>query len=187
MKEKRADEWAQKVYEIYCAVWQTQEYVKSALFVRGVCAHIVGMLRVRGNSIASEFSRFARRPNFPGSLTIAHLRSFELRIRQLQGRWQRRLEIEAKECEHAERRATLAKRNIQGPNVATKETPMGGTAEGSRQIPAGGNHQKVHGTRGGPRTGKPGRRPRLGRPFVECVGTLWQKATSDSRSRVPRR
>jgi hypothetical protein len=62
---------------------------------------------------------------------------------------------------------------------------MGGTAEGSRQIPAGGNHQKVHGTRGGPRTGKPGRRPRLGRPFVECAGTLWQKATSDSRSRVP--
>ena len=142
------------------------------------------MLRVRGNSIASEFSRFAKRTNFPGSLTIAHLRSFELRMRQLQGRWQRRLEIEAKECEHAERRATLAKRNIQGPNVATKETPMGGTAEGSRQIPAGGNRQKVHGPRDGRSTGKPGRRPRLSRPFVECAGRLWQKATS-GHSSVP--
>ena len=122
------------------------------------------MLRVRGNSIASEFSRFAKRTNFPGSLTIAHLRSFELRMRQLQGRWQRRLEIEAKECEHAERRATLAKRNIQGPNVATKETPMG--------------------PRDGRSTGKPGRRPRLSRPFVECAGRLWQKATS-GHSSVP--
>jgi hypothetical protein len=185
MKEKRADEWAQRVYEIYCAVWQTQGYVKSASFVRGVCAHIISMLGVRANSIASEFSRFARRTNFPHSLTTAHLSSLDLRMRRLQGRWQRRLEIEAKECEHAERRATLAQQNIQGPNVARKETPIGGTPEGSRQIPAGGNRQKVHGPRGGPSTGKAGRRPTLGRAFVECAGRLWQKATSNSYNSVP--
>ena len=158
MKEKRADEWAQRVYEIYCAVWQTQGYVKSASFVRRVCAHIVSMLGVRANSIASEFSRFARRTNFPYSLTTAHLNSLDLRMRRLQGRWQRRLEIEAKECEHAERRATLAQQNIQGRNVPRKETPVGGKA---------------------------GRRPKLGRAFVECAGRLWQKATSDGYNSVP--
>jgi len=59
MKEKLADEWAGRVYEIYCGVWQTQEYVKSGAFVRGVCGHIVRMLGVRARSIANEFSRFA--------------------------------------------------------------------------------------------------------------------------------
>jgi hypothetical protein len=103
MKVERADEWARREYEIYCAVWQTQGYVKSAAFVRGVCAHIVQMLGVRANSIANEFSRFGRGTNFPASLRTAHLNSLDLRMRQLQGRWQRRLEIEAKECEHAER------------------------------------------------------------------------------------
>jgi hypothetical protein len=104
MKEERADEWAGRVYEIYCGVWQTQGYAKSAAFVRGVCAHIVRMLGARASSIANEFSRFARRTNFPGTLTTAHLRGLDLRMRRLQGRWQRRLEIEAKECEHVERR-----------------------------------------------------------------------------------
>jgi hypothetical protein len=34
-------------------------------------------------------------------------------------------------------------------------------------------------------TGKPGRRPRLGRHFIECAGMLWQKATCDGHSNVP--
>jgi hypothetical protein len=108
MKEERADEWARRVYEIYCEVWQTQGHVKSAAFVRGVCAHIVQMLGVRASSIANEFSRFARGTNFSGTLTTAHLRGLVLRMRQLQGRWQRRLEIEAKECKHVERRLRLS-------------------------------------------------------------------------------
>jgi hypothetical protein len=107
MKVERADEWARREYEIYCSVWQTQGYVKSAAFVRGVCAHIIQMLGVRAKSIANEFSRFGRGTNFPIGLRTAHLNSLERRMRQLQGRWHRRLEIEAKECEHAERTKNL--------------------------------------------------------------------------------
>jgi hypothetical protein len=185
MKRDRADEWAGRVYEIYCNVWQTQGYVKSAAFVRAVYAQgIVPTLRGRAEAIASEFAGVATRTSFPVELHNAHLQSLRLNMLRLEGRWRRRLEIEAKECEHAERRATLAEQNILGRNVTTKETPMGVTAEGSRQIPAGGNRQEVHGPTGGLSTGKPGRRPRLGRPFVECAGTLWQKATSDSHSNV---
>ena len=107
MKVERADEWARREYEIYCGVWQTQGYVKSAAFVQGVCAHIVQMLGLRAKSIAHEFSRFTRGTNLPVSLRTAHLNSLDLRMRQLQGRWRRRLEIEAKECEHAERKKNL--------------------------------------------------------------------------------
>jgi hypothetical protein len=184
MKVDRADEWARKEYEIYCAVWQTQGYVKSAAFVRGVCAHIVRMLEVRANQIASEFSRFGRGTNFPHSLRTAHLSSLELRMRQLQGRWHRRLEIEAKECEHAERRATLARQNIQGQNVVTKELSMGTTSESSRQTLRGENRQEIPRSPRGPSTKKSGRPPKLGRPFVQCAGALWQKAISDSHGRV---
>jgi hypothetical protein len=42
-----------------------------------------------------------------------------------------------------------------------------------------------HGHCSGPSTGKPGRPPKLGRPFIECAGALWQKATSDGHSDVP--
>jgi hypothetical protein len=105
MRVEHSDERARREYEIYCAVWQTQGYVKSAAFVRGVGAHIVRMLGRRANSIANWFSRFVRQTNLPFSLRTAHLKSLDLRMQQLQGRWHRRIEIEAKECEHAERRA----------------------------------------------------------------------------------
>jgi hypothetical protein len=104
MRVERSDERARREYEIYRAVWQTQGYVKSAAFVRGVGAHIVRMLGRRANSIANWFSRFVRQTNLPFSLRTAHLKSLDLRMQQLQGRWHRRIEIEAKECEHAERR-----------------------------------------------------------------------------------
>jgi hypothetical protein len=106
-------------------------------------------------------------------------------MRQLQGRWQRRLEIEAMECEHAERRATLAQRNFQGRNGTTQETPVRLTPEEIRQIPPGRDRQGLHGQHGELSTGKPGRRPRLDRHFVEYAGTLWQRATCDGHSNVP--
>lgn len=65
------------------------------------------MLGVRAKSIANELSRSARGTSLPFSLRTAHLNSLDRRMRQLQGRWQRRLEIEAKECEYAERTKNL--------------------------------------------------------------------------------
>src|SRR5258708_13229832 len=94
MKQERADEWARSVYEIYCAVWQTQGGVKSAAFVRAVSAQIVLMLGARASSIANQFSLFPRRTNFPAILKVPYLKGIDLQMRQLQGRWQRRLEIE---------------------------------------------------------------------------------------------
>lgn len=181
MKEERAHEWAGRVYEIYCGVWQTQGYVKSAAFVRAVCAHIVQLLGVRARSIAHEFSRSARFTNLPFSLRTAHLNKLDLRMRQLQGRWQRRLEIEAKECEHAERRLRASSQAAQSARLNTTETSRERIAEPFCQ-PLGG--QPAHVSTTMPTRRKPGRSPRLPEAFVVLAGTQWRRAISHSQTKV---
>src|SRR5260370_32950940 len=66
MKERRTEEFVQKVYELYCDVWHTQGQKKSAAFLRAVYGGgILPVLRAQASSIRSEFRVFARRPNFP--------------------------------------------------------------------------------------------------------------------------
>jgi helix-turn-helix protein len=125
MKQDRADEWARRVYEIYCDVWQTQGYVKSAGFVRAVYARgIRSVLQARANAIAAEFSMFARRTSLSGALVYAHLQAHRLHMQRLEGRWHRRLEAEAKECDHAERRERLrAQAQAANLSATTKDVP----------------------------------------------------------------
>jgi hypothetical protein len=183
MNEEHADEWARREYEIYCEVWQTQGYVKSAGFVRSIGARIVRMLGVRAKSIANEFSRFAGRTNFPGSLTTVHLRSLDLRMRQLQGRWQRRLEIEAKECEYSEKRLK-ASQPVRQSARDTTETPREKLPEPFWQPSAGESRQPADVSTGMPKRRKPGRSPRLPEAFVVLAGTLWRGAISSSHTKV---
>jgi hypothetical protein len=129
MKQDRADDMARSVYEIYCNVWQTQGHAKSAAFLRAVYLHgLVPVLRGRTGGIASEFAMFATRTSFPVELGNAHLQSLRRNMHRLESRWHRRIEIEAKELEHAERTAPLAQQEIQRRNVATKKAAMGITS-----------------------------------------------------------
>jgi hypothetical protein len=97
-----------KVYEVYCDVWQIQGRMKSAPFVRAVYARgIVPVIRSRTQAIASEFAGVATRTGLPVELHNALLHSLRLNMLRLEGRWRRRLEIEAKEYEHSERRKNL--------------------------------------------------------------------------------
>jgi len=184
MKEKYADEQAQKMYEIYCEVWQTQGHEKSAAFVRAVSPHILRMLEVRARSIERDFLRFVRSRNSPGSLTMAHRKSLDFRMQQLRGRWQRRLEIEARECEHVERRAASPQRTIQKRNMESSASRAGETTAAIHQTLPAEDHREGHGSLSEPSTKRPGRRPRLSRAFVEYAGTLWREATLDARGKV---
>ena len=108
MKEQQADEWARRAYEIYCDVWKAQGNVKTAAFVRAVFSEAVRvMLQGQASSIANQFGMWARRTSFNGTIAQAHLTALDLRMRRLQDHWFRRLEAEAKEIEHAERRNRL--------------------------------------------------------------------------------
>ena len=126
MKERQADEWARRTYEIYCDVWKVQGNVKTAAFVRVVRAHaVMVVLQARASSIASQFSMWAGRTSFNVTLAKAHLDALGLRMRRLQDHWCRRLEAEAKELEHAERRNRLTAASSQpsGPMPST-ESPI---------------------------------------------------------------
>jgi helix-turn-helix protein len=105
MKERRTEEFVQKVYELYCDVWHTQGRKKSAAFLRAVYGGgMLPVLRAQAGSITSEFAMFARRTNFPSQVRDATLQGLGLRMKRLEARWLRRIEAEAKECEHIDRR-----------------------------------------------------------------------------------
>jgi len=185
MKQDRADEWAQRVFEIYCDVWQKQGYVKSAAFVRAVYAReIVSVLRARTGAIASEFSSFATRTSFPGVIRKAHLDSLQLDMLRLESRWRRRVEIEAKECEHAEQRLRASQQTLQGAQVVTTKIPPEGKAEPVRQPSTWEAHGKVHISGSGSNRRKPGRSPKVAQAFVVCAGTLWRNAISEGHTQV---
>jgi hypothetical protein len=104
MKERRTEEFCQQAYEVYCGAWQTQEHAKSAAFLRAVYGGgILPALRARAGAIANDFARVAGRANFPRQVRNAHLEGLRARMHRLEDRWRRRIEAEAKECEHRER------------------------------------------------------------------------------------
>ncbi|HYM76977.1 MAG TPA: hypothetical protein VE377_13445 [Candidatus Dormibacteraeota bacterium] len=185
MKEDRADESARRTYEIYCDVWDKQGYVKSASFVRAVFARgIVPVLRARKGAIAGEFSMFAKRTSFPPVLRDGMMKGFQLNMQRMEDRWRRRLEIEAKECEHAEKIARLSPQIAQGRHAMAMDTFPEIQTEPNRQFPAGEISQPVHPLPTTPHTKKPGRSPRLSQDFVVRSGTLWREAIFDSPNKV---
>jgi hypothetical protein len=183
MQQDRAEEWAQKTYDIYCDVWQKQGNAKSGAFLRAVFARgIHTTLRARAGAIASEFARYAVRTAFPTGLKQAHLRSLDLNMRRREDRWRRRIEIEAKECEHADR---IAKSRTETPiyrQTSQKENFPGLVGESNRQ-PAAGSGQSVPDLSLGNRM-RPGPRPKRSESFVVCAGKLWRAAMSNSGERV---
>jgi hypothetical protein len=183
MEQDRADEWARRAYEIYCEVWQTQGHAKSADFVRAVGARVVmRLLRARTERVAHEFTRFAR-GCFPFALRDAKLNGFRLNMLRLESRWRRRLEIEAKECEHAERIAKSRVATLTNGQTSQKES-LSRVLAGLNQPPAAGSGQSVPALALRNRT-RPGPRSKRSESFVFCAGTLWRTAISKSGSRVP--
>jgi hypothetical protein len=52
----RTDEWAARLYEGYCEIWQTQRRHLSPEFLRAVVAHAIGVLvSARKGAVADEF------------------------------------------------------------------------------------------------------------------------------------
>lgn len=178
-QQGRADEWAQKTYEIYCDVWQKQGNEKSAAFLRAVFAHgIYVVLRGRGGAIKSDFTQRSVRTAFPTALTQAYLLSRDLNMRRMEDHWRRRIEIEAKEIEHAHR---ISKSRPPIPtNGQRSHTANASGVQDLNRRPVAGSEQSVPAIGNKNRT-KPGPRPIRSESFVVCAGTMWRKAISDAR------
>jgi hypothetical protein len=118
----------------------------SAAFLRAVFGRgIRTVLGARAGAIASEFSMSAVRTAFPMELTQAHLRSLDLNMRRMEDRWRRRIEIEAKESEHADRITKLHLATLATGQTSQKENPFGAFVELNRQS-ADGTAQSVPGS-----------------------------------------
>src|ERR1035438_4371539 len=142
------------------------------------------LLRARTGAIASEFSRFAGRTSFPPAIRDAHLRSFRLHMQRLEDRWRRRLEIDAKECAHAEQRLRASQQPLQRPKVVTTEMLPEGQAERIQRPSAGEGHQEIRVSESKLNRRRPGRSPKVAQTFVVLAGTLWRKAISGSHTKV---
>ena len=184
MKQARADEWAHKTYDIYCDIWQKQGNAKSAAFLRAVFTHgILKTLRARAGAIASEFRRCALQTSFPPARTQAQLQSLHLNMRKMEDRWRRRIEIEAKEYEHAERIARSRLATL-ASSQSEKENPFGVMAELNPQPqPVAGSGFSVPAPTPLSRK-RPGPKPKRSESFIVCAGTLWRKAKPNSGKHV---
>jgi hypothetical protein len=103
MHERRTDEWAEKTYKVYCDVWEKQGYRKTAEFVRAVSAHAIPtIIAARTGAVISQLSAERKRTGSVMEPHNARMASFKQSMERLAGRWARKLNGEARECEHAE-------------------------------------------------------------------------------------
>ena len=95
---ERTDEWAQGLYEIYCDCWYRQGYLKSAAFLRALSHHVIAtLMQVRLATIKHHFqTKYGHTVNGHGALA-----QFHREMNTLANDWQRRIEGEAREIEHA--------------------------------------------------------------------------------------
>lgn len=98
----RTDEWAKRVYDVYCGAWQRQGNALSPEFLRAACANGIGTLvAARTGAVIAELELQAAQTNlYPIEWLRAVTAEFRREMERLFARWQRRVEIEAKTLEH---------------------------------------------------------------------------------------
>jgi pyrimidine deaminase RibD-like protein len=117
MHERRTDEWASRMLEVYRGVVNIQGLNLGADFLRAVYAKaITPLIDARTAAITDEFECFATRTGYSSQVISAQLQGFRQQMERLKGRWNRRLEAEAKELEHAVR-----SRSETTPGIAPRE------------------------------------------------------------------
>ena len=103
MHLRRTDEWIEETYRAYCEVWEKQRGKKTADFIRAVSANAIPVIiSARTNAVIAELSGQCARTGSPTGPHNARMESFKSSMSRLAARWARKLEIEAKECEHSE-------------------------------------------------------------------------------------
>jgi hypothetical protein len=103
MHLRRTDESIEKTYRTYCKVWEKQDGKKTADFVRAVSANAIPVIiSARTNAVIAGLSDQCARTGSPIEPHNARMETFKRSMNRLAARWARRLEIEARECEHSE-------------------------------------------------------------------------------------
>jgi hypothetical protein len=146
MHLRRADEWIEKIYSAYCEVWEKQGHQKTAAFIRAVSSHAIPtIISARTNAVVADLSTRRARTGSQIEPHNARMESFKQSMSRLAARWARKLEIEAKECGHAEsaaRRNAQREHDVRETNQAVHEAPKsemtttGRSAMAAAKLPA---------------------------------------------------
>jgi len=98
----RTNEWAARVYQAYCEVWEAQGYDKSAAFVRAIYERVIApLIAQRCSSVLADVSAVEAKVRFNRALLKLRDGLFRKRMRLLASRWDTKLAIQAREHEHA--------------------------------------------------------------------------------------
>ena len=156
--EPLIDEFAGRLYAVYCDAAEQQNRSVSQSFIRAIRDRPIAYLFAGQKSAVHE--RAVKRSRQRGeSLDLAALKDWDLRIDRLATRWWHKLEAEAVACEY---------------RTAAELTNTRNTVH--REPPASSPKERAH--------QKPGPSPRLKQSFVTLAGRLWRKALPPGRARV---
>jgi hypothetical protein len=102
MQRLRSDEWAGRIYELYCETWQCQQKPLSPQFLRAVCQHGIRVLiSARVGSVTSELDREQERTSQYDREWLKSMKtSFGRNMELLFHKWFQAAEIDAKTMEH---------------------------------------------------------------------------------------
>lgn len=143
MEVECTNEWAGKLYEIYCDVWKTQGQRKTSHFIQSYCRPaIMRLIEVRTGSASHQYFISAATRSVEGRLRDAYLKDLKLQMVKLVGSWKRKLEIEARECEQAERTSRQSVDGSTGPSFLANVEKIGP----ERKMPIDDKQRRIDGS-----------------------------------------
>jgi hypothetical protein len=125
MHVMRTDDWARRMYEVYCEVCKRQGKSASAGFVRTVATNgITTLFAARTTAVTGELAMEAARTKaYPPDVLEATIQEFRREMQRRLARWQRRLEIEARTLEQKESMSIARRRAVSKKILASKSEP----------------------------------------------------------------
>jgi len=101
MQRLRTEEWAARLYEGYCEIWQTQRMPMSAEFLRGIVQNAISVLcSARGGAVTDEFVREQHRTGSDANWLKPALEAFKRDLQMLEHNWNQTAELDARTVQY---------------------------------------------------------------------------------------
>jgi hypothetical protein len=101
MQLLRSDEWAARLYESYCEIWQTQRRHLSPEFLRAIATHAIGVLvSGRKGAVADEFLREQERTGRNAGWLQPAMDAFARDMARLLNKWEQASESDARTVQY---------------------------------------------------------------------------------------
>jgi hypothetical protein len=101
MQRLRTEEWAARLYEGYCEIWQTQRMPISAEFLRGIVQNAISVLcSARVGAVTDEFVREQHRTGSDANWLKPALEAFKRDLQMLEHNWNQTAELDARTVQY---------------------------------------------------------------------------------------